>query len=563
VMRLDRLGPGERDLLRCAAVVGTNFAQDALSAVIPDRARSFLARHLQALEHKQFIARDTGSEFRFAHALIRKAAYQGMTRQDRARLHQRFADWLENEAVDPPPELDEIAGYHLEQAIEQLRAIGQVDTIPALAVRAGERLASAGERAFGRFDITAAENLLSRARSLLPPGNPRRTRVTRGLARAYQVLGRHSPADDLLAELMDAARAVGDRSSERSIRIERARIQIFRGPDPIPLDSLEREANEAAQFFAKDGDDGGVARASFALGYVHMRAGRIGAMEDALRTSLFHANRSGQVREQLAAQWVLAHAIRLGATPVLQCIDACRELVAFGETEHAGVLTELAIFSAMLGNFEEARELNERARRLFVERMRVRRPLMFLANSNAAVELLAGDLAAAERELRTAVDLAVEIGERDEISRTAARLALVLHAETRSEEAAEFAAQSARTAPAEGVEAQALSRMAQARVLAERRDHRVAEALASQAVDLAAREMLNLRADLLIDLADVLRTGDHWSSAREAVDEAARLYERKGNIVAARRAKQLAGTDPSPIDVPRAGVRNVSHKRAK
>ncbi|MGH2789280.1 MAG: hypothetical protein ACRDJV_15490, partial [Actinomycetota bacterium] len=68
------------------------------------------------------------------------------------------------------------------------------------------------------------------------------------------------------------------------------------------------------------------------------------------------------------------------------------------------MLTELAILSAMLGEFEEARELNERARRLFVERMRVRRPLMFLANSNAAVELLAGDLATADGELRTAVD---------------------------------------------------------------------------------------------------------------------------------------------------------------
>lgn len=81
---------------------------------------------------------------------IQHAAYQSMTRQDRARLHQRFADWLEKETSDPPPELEEIVGYHLEQAIEQLRAIGLVDTIPAPAVRAGDRLASADERAFGR-----------------------------------------------------------------------------------------------------------------------------------------------------------------------------------------------------------------------------------------------------------------------------------------------------------------------------------------------------------------------------------------------------------------------------
>lgn len=221
-------------------------------------------------------------------------------------------------------------------------------------------------------------------------------------------------------------------------------------------------------FFADTGDDGGVGRALFALGYVHMRAGRIGAMEEALRTSLEHANRSGQIRERLAARWVLAHAIRLGARPVRDCIAACMELVAFSEMIHPGVLTELAMLSAMLGEFEEARELNERAaHRLFVARMRVRRPLMFLAQSNATVELLTGDLAAAERELRTALDLALEIGERDEISRAAARLSFVLRAETRSVEAAEFAALSTRTAPSEGVEAQALSRTAQAQGLAE------------------------------------------------------------------------------------------------
>ena len=73
-----------------------------------------------------------------------------------------------------------------------------------------------------------------------------------------------------------------------------------------------------------------------------------------------------------------------------------------------------------------------------IERMRVRRPLMFLAQSNAAVELLTGDLAATERELRTAVDLALEFGERDEISTTAARLSFVLRAEKRSREGGEL-----------------------------------------------------------------------------------------------------------------------------
>ena len=221
------------------------------------------------------------------------------------------------------------------------------------------------------------------------------------------------------------------------------------------------------------------------------------------------------------------------------------------------------MLSAMLGVFDEARELIERARLLFVERMRVRRPLMFLAQSNGAVELLAVDLPAAERELRTALDLALEIGERDEISWAAAKLSFVLRAEEQSEEAANFAALSTRTAPSESVAAQALSLTAQARVLAEEGDYPAAEALARHAVDLVSSEMPNLRADLLVELADVLRAADHRRAGREVLDEAARLYEHKGNIVAAGRVTRGAGTDPSPIRLPKAGDHNGLHKGAE
>jgi hypothetical protein len=44
-------------------------------------------------------------------------------------------------------------------------------------------------------------------------------------------------------------------------------------------------------------------------------------------------------------------------------------------------------------------------------------------------------------------------------------------------------------------------------------------------------EMLSLRADLLVELAEVLRAGDQEQRAMEAAKEAERLYERKGNTV--------------------------------
>src|SRR5262249_23724970 len=126
-MRLDRLGPGERDLLRSGAIVGLDPGRDALTALSPVAAPPCIDRHIDGLERKRFVVRAGPGAFRFVHVLIQLAAYQSMTHEDRARLHERFADWLESGASGSP-ELDENVGYHLEQAVEHRRVIGAAGT---------------------------------------------------------------------------------------------------------------------------------------------------------------------------------------------------------------------------------------------------------------------------------------------------------------------------------------------------------------------------------------------------------------------------------------------------
>ena len=522
-MRLDRLGPGERDLLRSAAVLGLDFAEEALTALVPERAQPFVERHLHALEAKRFIARGDGG-FRFGHALIRRTAYQSMTRDDRARLHEQFADWLETETSEPRPDLDEIAGYHLGQAVEQRRAIGLGDG--TLAVRAGDRLANAGERALGRADLSAAESLLSSARSMLPADHPRRPVVTQRLAETCLPLGHHPQSQELLGEMIEAARAAGDRSSEVFARLERARVQLLIGPDPEPLETFRREAEEAFAYFTATGDDVGLAQAVFLTAFVEERAGRMSAMEESYRASLVYADRSGQMREMLGSRWMVAHALALGPVPVPECIDRCEELVSLHGIENPGVRMALGLFSAMAGRFDQAREMNDRARRIIEEQIRVRRLLKFVAVSRGTIELLAGDLSGAERAFRAALDVERAIGEeRDDFSQTAARLSLVLSRRVRGEEAAGMAALAAEAAPSESVATQALSCAARARATAD------AE-LAREAVDWVPHQMLNLRADVLVELARGLRDVGDEKGADDADEEAAGLYDRKGNIAA-------------------------------
>ena len=208
-------------------------------------------------------------------------------------------------------------------------------------------------------------------------------------------------------------------------------------------------------------------------------------------------------------------------------------------TENPGVLADLAALRSMLGEFDEAREHIDRARRLLAERMRARRPLGAVARRAAEVEIIAGDFAAGERELRNALELGHEMGERDQVSQIAATLSLVLSVRGATEEAATFASLSADHAPAQSVVAQAFWRAATARVLGNREDFREADRLAREAIQLVPFEMLNLAAELRVTLADVLLAAGRRDAALKAISEAVDLYGRKGNLAAVIQARSL------------------------
>ncbi len=164
--RLDQLDTGERRVLERGAVEGEVFHRGAVQALAPEetqvtpRLAALVRRQLIRPDRAQF-AREDG--FRFRHLLIRDAAYDALPKATRAELHERFAAWLEQRGEELV-ELDEILGYHLEQAAGYKQELGQAD--PILADRAGERLAAAGRRALWRGDERAAAGLLERALEL-------------------------------------------------------------------------------------------------------------------------------------------------------------------------------------------------------------------------------------------------------------------------------------------------------------------------------------------------------------------------------------------------------------
>jgi class 3 adenylate cyclase/predicted ATPase len=127
--RLDQLEAAERTVLECGAVEGEVFHRGAVQALATGEGA--VTPRLAALTRKQLIAPDKAQirgedGFRFRHLLIRDAAYDALPKAARADLHARFAGWLEEHGT-AVVELDELLGYHLEQAVRHRRELGLED----------------------------------------------------------------------------------------------------------------------------------------------------------------------------------------------------------------------------------------------------------------------------------------------------------------------------------------------------------------------------------------------------------------------------------------------------
>lgn len=528
--RIDRLGPGERDLLRAAAVAGDHLSSEALEVLAPDEARPFLARNLESLARKRLL-RHTGQKgVEFPHGLIRDAAYQSLTRRDRARLHLAFAEWLERTGNAPRDDIDAAVGHHLEQAVVNQRHLG-LTSDAELEVRAGTRLASAGARAYTRVDMSAASNLLARALDLLPDRHPLVPTATQRLAEVSLPLGDHARAQQLLLRLSSMPGV--DPVDRRLARLEHARSLCITGPHGMTAEDLIVIAREAAAFFSEMNHDNGLAQALFLLGWLEQRRGNPVGATNFGRRSLDCARRGGAVREQLAAVFEISRSLTSGPTPVRVCIDEIESLRGRHAEPNPIVMGILARARAMTGEFEVARELLHRARPLLLERLRARRLLAFLAWDSAEVEALAGDAAAAVSAYRLALAPFRRGNEAEHVGETSSRLALALAAEGHLQEARALAEEAQSVTPTDCVVVRALAMMAAARSLP---PDKVEEslAMAADAVDLAPDVMPNLQADLLVEQSRVKAAIGLGEDARSLVDRAISLYESKGNVAALR-----------------------------
>jgi class 3 adenylate cyclase/tetratricopeptide (TPR) repeat protein len=510
--RLDRLAEEERAVLEQAAVIGREFTAGAVSSLSGEHAVGSMLLSLVRRDliepDRSLIPGDDG--FRFRHILIRDAAYLGVAKASRSELHERYANWLAHSAG----ELEEIIGYHLEQAFHYRQELGAADE--SLAAEAGERLARAGRRAVGRGDLPAAVTLLTRAAALLPDSHEERREILPMLGGALMRTGDFTRAERFLDEALESAKAAGDRRLELRTVIEREFFRAFTRPEESP-DDIVAVADAAIPLLEELEDHIGLAKAWWLKSEMHLNAFRWGPRTEHLERALVHARRAGDAGEQAAIAAQLAQAMYYGPAPVPAAIDRCEQLlrdVPPTRSLRASVIGVLAGLRAMQGDFDEARRLHEEAREIWQElghRFRIAMRSLMAAD----IEFLAGRPAEATRVLRWAHGELTAMGAQSVIPPISAFLADALCEEQLFDEAEQLARQAQEGATPVDVVAQVMWRVALARATADSDLAREAVVLAegTDSPDLKARAY----------------------AAAGQFEQARKAYEAKRNLAAARR----------------------------
>jgi class 3 adenylate cyclase/tetratricopeptide (TPR) repeat protein len=542
--RLDQLAPPERRVLEHGAVEGELFHRGAVQALTPEE--THVTPFLAALTRQELIRPDKAEfpgedGFRFRHLLIRDAAYDSLPKSTRAELHQRFAAWLEERGVDLV-ELDEILGYHLEQAYRYRVELG----LPAddeLAAAARRHLASAGRRALLREDFNAATSLLERAAVLTPPGEVD-VRLEMDLTEALFAGPRARDGLQRAGALAERAAAAGDRIGELCLRIKEADLRDWLEPEG-GTEQLASVVEQALPVFEAAGDDFALYVAYCALGSAASGRAQMDKSAAAFDRAASYAARAGLADAQLG----MRAASRLwGATPVSEVLAWLDDQDGREQRGHEFHLNRVQAM-AMLGHIDEARVQLIDLRAEFAERG-ARLALAASAYTCNRLELLAGDPAAAVAFGEECCSLLDELGQQSFLSTTSGALAEAYYQLGRLEAADTWALRGRELGASDDAMTQMFWRQVRAKVLARRNEYPEAERLAREAVAIGEQtDMLDYQAAAYADLGEVLSLAGRHEEAAEALKQALVRYERKQNLVMTGRVRALLAAlrEASPV----------------
>jgi class 3 adenylate cyclase/tetratricopeptide (TPR) repeat protein len=548
--RLDRLDTDERAVIERGAVEGKVFHAGAVTSLTADAARATVRSRLLQLARKELIRPDrpefAGEDaFRFRHLLIRDAAYQAMPKEQRAELHERFADWLAEAARDRMAEYEEILAHHLEQAFRYRAELGAVDErARTLRDRAVEHLLASASRADERGDLASARSLLERSVELAEGSQQARALVA--LADLLPEVGEFALAFETAKDAIRAAESVGNRALV--LRATLVRILTEGSVDPSRtmsqgLEEAERVVAEAEELGDADVRDRAVQTVALERFFLGQTAAAIELMGELFeRASTMPRSHRAEITGQLVVNSYF------GPMPVpdaLHVLDRVTEVRGDSLSVRAHDLRVRGALIGMLGRFEEARSMFEEADGLFDE---LGTPQSKVTTSQVVAETLRleGRFEDAERTLREMNATYDEMGETGFNSTVCALLAHVLCDLGRFDEAETFAARSRGMSAEDDLASQSSWRMAQARVLTDAGRFDEALGISNEAIAIIeSTDYIDWQGQAHEVRALGLEAAGRGDEARAAFEQALDRFERKEDRVATERLRARLGTPRS------------------
>lgn len=543
--RLDRLGPGERDMIGRGAVEGQVFHRGTVHELAPEPEKADVSSHLLSLVRKELIRPDhptypDDEAFRFRHLLIRDAAYDSLPKETRAELHERFAEWLDRHVA--LVEQGEIVGYHLERAYRNRAELDRADPrLDELGRRAALRLVGAAHGAERRGDVGALCGLLQRAAELLPEGDPQRLETLFALSYPLNTIGRWDEAlagaRELEASRDPRFRAYG--------HLAQTLVDVYSGG--FDADRAEGRVVAARNVFAELGDDLGLGWTGFVAIWIEWIACRLAAAAaEALRAET-HAQRAGADLLATRIRGFHVLALCLGPAPVGEALQAAQALLGGARSilDRAEAQRTIARLLAVRGEIQEARLHVQKG----IEDTREAGQLIEATAYGmmaAFVETRAGAPAAAEAVLRRSLAELDRLGNRSYRGTMALKLADALASRGEYEEAATLCAEVRQTLNDDDltdvIAADSLEGFLAA-VAGSRAD---GEQLSDRAVGLAATiDLYEAKAGAYEWRARTLALVGKPAEAREAAATALAIYDAKGDLQASVWARELLDSLPA------------------
>ncbi len=523
--RLDRLDLLELETLRRAAVVGRRFSRAELRDLTQEDDPT---RQLLGLAERGLIHPVEHDLFRFHHVLVRDVAYRGIPKSQRAELHEHVARGL-----DRRDGADELVGYHFEQAFQYVTELARRDEhARELAVEGGQRLGRAGIRAWKRADAPAAVNLLSRAVELMPE------------------------ADEFVCELGAALRVTNDVEGAREVlvratrakekRIElRARIELAFLRSVVEADTaaeLLEVASTSIPALEANHDDRALGRAWLCI--AHVRGAffcEYAPMEESATRAARYYRRAGW--SPSSALDFVGSALYYGPKPVPEGIGQCEALLLEHDGDRASeanIIVWLGGLEAMRRNFADARAHVSGARTIYNEFGLTMAAVDTCGRVLAAIAMLADIPSDAEQTLVECCASLQQRGQTAVLATRAGELAHAIYEQGRYEEAQVWTRLARESAGSDDLDAALSWKPVEAKILARQGKIDEAEGLARETLKLVDRsDSVNRNADSLMALAEVLALADRPGEAEEAIKKALRLYQQKGNLASADKARKL------------------------